>query len=72
MKQGMVLAFRRHQCKDETICLKLRGLRNDANYEVSFEDAGTKKTISGEELASGIDVTINETPGSLLIIYQQI
>jgi len=72
MKQGMVIAFRRHQCKDETLCLRLRGLKNDANYEVGFEDAGTKETISGEELASGIDVTINETPGSLLIMYQQV
>jgi alpha-galactosidase len=72
MKQGMVLAFRRQQSNDSSICLNLHGLKSDANYEVSFEDTQTKETLSGEKLASGIDVTIQEAPGSLLIIYKQL
>jgi alpha-galactosidase len=71
MKQGMVMTFRRPQSKDDSNCLKLRGLLPEANYEVTFEDTGEIKTISGKELLSGVNVTINETPGSWLITYRQ-
>ena len=71
MKQGMVMAFRRLQSKDDSNCLKLHGLLPEADYEVTFEDTGEIKTIRGVELLSGINVTINEPPGSWLITYRK-
>ncbi len=69
LRQGMVLAFRRPQCVIPTVDLKLWGLSSDARYEVHFEDSGVKQIFTGRELAHGVDVTIDEQPGSRLITY---
>ena len=72
LHQGMILAFRRPKCPVPKAILKLRGLSPDARYEVHFEDTGVKEIFTGKNLARGIDVTIESTPGSALITYRQI
>ncbi len=72
MKQGMAVVFRRQESKDSSIALKFRGLHPDAQYEVTIEDADLKQTLTGESLSKGIDVTIADAPGSLLITYRQV
>jgi hypothetical protein len=72
MKQGMFLAFRRPESPYLSARLKLGGLRPEANYVLTFEDTNVKQTFTGEELANGIDVTIEDAPGSLLVIYRQL
>ncbi|MGB9598099.1 MAG: alpha-galactosidase, partial [Candidatus Poribacteria bacterium] len=67
MKQGMILAFRRHKCQVDSINVKLKGLSPDSDYKVTFEDDGTTKTVKGIELMSGFDLIIPSAPGSLLI-----
>ena len=37
-----------------------------------FEAAGTERTLTGEELARGIDVTIAEAPGAELAEYERV
>ena len=69
--QGMLLAFRRPNASDLTARLRLRGLLPSGRYELNFEDTGNKQTFTGEELAAGIDVTIEQTPGSLLVTYRE-
>ena len=69
--QGMFLAFRRLNSSDLTARLKLRGLSSSARYELNFEDAGNKQTLTGEVLTTGIDVTIEHAPGSLLVTYRE-
>ena len=69
--QGMFLAFRRLNSSDLTANLKLRGLLPSGCYEVNFEDRGSKQTFTGEALAAGIDVTIEDAPGSLLVTYHE-
>ncbi|HGE71507.1 TPA: alpha-galactosidase [Candidatus Poribacteria bacterium] len=69
MKQGMIMAFRRPKCQINSINVKLKGLSPESNYKVTFEDDGTTKTISGKDLMSGIDLTISDAGGSLLITY---
>lgn len=70
LKQGMVIAFRRQENTDESMCLKLGGLDPVAKYEVTFEDSGNKQTLTGEILQAGIDVTISDKTGSELITYK--
>jgi len=72
LHQGIVLAFRRHKCPITTMRLKFRGLSPTAPYEVHFKDSDIKRTFTGKQLADGLDVTIEGTPGSLLITYRQI
>ncbi len=71
LKQGMFLAFRRLNSPNLTACLKLGGLSPSARYEVNFEDTGNKQTFTGEALATGINVTIEDAPGSLLVTYRE-
>ena len=72
MKQGMARVFRRQESKDSSIALKFKGLHPDAQYEVTIEDAGLKQTLTGESLSKGMDATIEDAPGSLLITYRQV
>ncbi|MFQ6040226.1 MAG: alpha-galactosidase [Candidatus Poribacteria bacterium] len=71
LKQGMVLAFRRPKSPYLKAHLRLGGLSPNASYELHFEDTNTKRIFSGEELAAGLDVIIEDAPGSLLITYRQ-
>jgi alpha-galactosidase len=71
MKQGMFLVFRRPQSPYLSARLKLGGIHPEANYELHFEDSGVKRILTGKELGAGIDVTIEEAPGSLLVTYRQ-
>lgn len=71
LRQGMVLAFRRPECENQTVNLKFWGLSSDASYEVHFEDGDVKRTLTGKELSTGLDVTTPNQPGSLLITYRE-
>jgi len=72
MHEGIVLVFRRHKCPISKVKLNLRALSPSAIYEVSFEDIGIKKTMTGKELLKGIEVEIKDAPGSLLITYREV
>jgi len=69
--QGMVLAFRRPESSYTSARLNLRGLSPSAHYELTFEDSHIKRTETGETLCAGINVTIEQAPGSSLITYRQ-
>ena len=71
MKQGMFLVFRRPESPYLSARLKLGGLSPSGNYELNFEDTGVKRTFTGDELSNGINVTISDAPGSLLVTYRQ-
>ena len=71
-REGMVLAFRRPQSPYVTARLALKGLSPAARYELAFEDSGVRRTCAGNELADGLDVTIESVPGSALITYRQL
>lgn len=69
---GIIMAFRRKDCTERSIPVKLRGIDEVANYELSDEDSGTKITRTGKELITGFTLTLDEKPGSLLIFYKKI
>jgi len=71
MRQGMFLVFRRPESPYLSARLKLGGLSPSANYELTFNDTGAKQNFTGEELQNGIEVTIEDAPGSLLVTYRQ-
>lgn len=68
-KDGIILAFRRNYCANETIRIKLRGLDADVIYVLFYEDYGLQVRKTGRELLEGIDLTIPQKPASLLISY---
>ena len=68
---GIIMAFRRVGAPEKSIRIKLKGLEKKSNY--SLKDADSAKTWikTGEELMSGIDISLEEKPGSLLVNYQR-
>jgi len=71
-RDGIVLAFRRHQAPQSSIVVVLRGLEPEGDYEVAFEDYGITLFKTGRELGSELNLKIPEAPGSLLIKYRRV
>jgi alpha-galactosidase len=69
---GIVLAFRRNDARNESIEIKLRGLKEDANYELYFEDYNLTLTKTGHELMNKLEFAIPQKPSSLMIRYNVI
>jgi alpha-galactosidase len=68
---GIVLAFRRKDSVQETVRVRLSGVKDLLAYELYDEDNRIRETKTGRELKAGIDLRIPAAPGSLLIRYRQ-
>ena len=66
---GIIIAFRRTESINQSIPVKLSGLPADNTYELFYEDSGLHVRKTSRELMDGIELTIPEKPGSLLISY---
>ncbi|RPJ03532.1 MAG: alpha-galactosidase [Candidatus Aminicenantes bacterium] len=69
---GIVMAFRRPQSPVSTIEVKLGGLDESADYEVTYDDYGITVVKNGRELAAGLTLKIPEAPASLLVKYRRV
>ncbi len=69
---GIVHAFRRKSCPDQTITLKLRGLQPRANYRLQDIDEGLPRQVEGRELLeTGLKVTAPEPQTALIFTYRR-
>ena len=69
---GIIMAFRRKNCTDGSIEVKLRGIEKNANYQLFNEDSAEKEVKTGNELMNGLTLFLKEKPKSLLIHYQKL
>jgi alpha-galactosidase len=70
---GMVQAFRREKSDDLAKDLRLRGLDEAANYEVTDLDAMAPKTIRGRDLMQkGLHIEVTGKPGAEIITYKKV
>ncbi|MBR2169024.1 MAG: alpha-galactosidase [Alistipes sp.] len=69
-KSGIVVGFRRKDNKQTSIEVKLRGLDPTTNYVVRNENDGKEQTLSGEQLANGITLTLEKPLDSILLKYR--
>jgi len=70
-KEGLILAFRREECADDSLKVFLKGL--DLNGEYVFEDVDRgSRTISGEDIAAGYTISIPEVKSSALIFFKKV
>lgn len=68
---GYVVAFRRPECGDDSLVVKLRGLEPERKYAITekYADGDVEPvTVSGAELAAGYTLKIAE-PGNALLLY---
>ena len=71
-QDGIVIAFRRGACMNESIQVKLQGLDDKATYELFYQDYKLRIRNTGSELMAGIIISIPQKPASLLIKYKQV
>jgi hypothetical protein len=77
LESGFALVFKRVDSPREinsvgnTFKLQLRGLDPQSRYQARFESSHTDKTLAGEVLAKGIELTLGEAPAAELIIYNR-
>jgi hypothetical protein len=70
--EGMLLVFRRAESPYRTADLRLRGLVEDASYEIVSDTNGVLGTFSRAQLArQGLPVTLSERPKSDLLVYRR-
>jgi alpha-galactosidase len=70
--EGMVEAFRRDDCAEDSRVFKLQGLDLETVYAVENLDAGKTEELTGERLmGDGLRINIADRPGSALIAYQR-
>ena len=68
---GCVQVFRRAECADATIWLRLNDLDAAANYELKDFDAAASTVASGRRLMKeGLSVVIQSQPGAAIITYR--
>ena len=70
--EGSVVAFRRDDCNEDTLVVKLAGLDPKAKYTLTNTDTKTPETMTGKALMTdGLRVTISTKPGSAVVEYQK-
>jgi alpha-galactosidase len=70
--KGMIQAFRRDECPNESLQVKLQGLDPDATYAVTNLDVPGSQEFKGRELMeTGIPVTLKAKPAAAVITYQR-
>ena len=76
LDKGFALLFKRSVSKDidypisDTFKLILRGVKLEKNYRVHLERINRDVTLTGNELAKGIEVIVSEEKGAEMIEYQ--
>ena len=66
---GIVVAFRRAACPDRSVTVALSGLEAGRSYRIVDTDSGTTSILTGAELASGFEISSDESRASFLFRY---
>lgn len=69
--EGFFQAFRRAECAEESITLKLRGLDPNATYTVTDLDNPAPMQVQGSELMNGFLAHSAERPAALIWTYKR-
>jgi len=71
--KGFMQAFRRQDCRIESMKLYARGLDPDALYEVKNADVEGSSKMTGQDLMlKGITVTTSTKPAAVLVTYKKV
>ncbi len=69
---GIVVAFKRFDARQNQIEVSLQRIDPEAQYEIFDDNTGKRYQLSGQELANGWKLSIEEASGSLLYKYQKL
>ena len=66
---GIIVAFRRENCKEDTCLVRLQGLDKNKEYLLKDSDSGIETKATGKELMEGLTLKADKPKSSLLIKY---
>ena len=70
---GIVEAFRRRETEEATASFHLRGIDDDASYEITNLDSGQSSILTGRELCEyGLPLVVNTKPGVIVVRYRRL
>lgn len=70
---GVVQAFRRVNCAEQTTIFRLKGLDPAGQYEVTdFDEEGSVRILGEDLMEKGLVVEIREKPGAVVIMYRRV
>lgn len=69
LNQGFALVFKREASAGDAFRLSLQGLEPDSGYQVLRESAGEGSVFTGRDLAAGLDLAVEATPGAEIVSY---
>lgn len=70
--EGLVQAFRRDVCPEDTVTLLLHGLEPETRYVVSNLDENVSREVLGADLmTTGVAIKIPAAPGAALVHYKR-
>lgn len=69
--EGVVQAFRRADCSEDTLSVRLRGLDPAATYEIEDTDAGALVVRSGREMMEGVTIRRTVRPAAATLLYRR-
>lgn len=72
LQEGFILVFRRELSEVESMELKLHGLEENSDYEVTYETLGERRISKGSTLMKGLIVSVSTTHRSELITYRKL
>ncbi len=72
LDQGIILAFRRQDCPEQSVEVTPQGLDPDGTYGLVFHKAGTAIELPGAHMIRKLSITIPHAPGSEMIIYRNV
>jgi len=72
--EGLVQAFRREECQDDSILVELRGLQPEAQYSLKDLDSpDPAKVVSGSELMEkGFHISLPAQPSAAIVLYKKL
>jgi alpha-galactosidase len=68
---GVIIAFRRDQNSEEHITVKLSALDPNKSYTITDQDTGERLVKTGNELETGLELTLTEVRNSLIFRYEE-
>lgn len=70
--EGVVQAFCRVECKEQSLCVKLYGLEPDAVYTLTnFDAKGTTEQTGRQLMAGGLEIAVQAKPAAAIITYKK-
>ncbi|MBI3970810.1 MAG: alpha-galactosidase [Chloroflexi bacterium] len=69
--EGILVAFRRRHCAEDSLCLRPRAIDPDATYTLEYQSTRATVECLGRDLAAGLTITLHHAPAHEVVRYRR-